>query len=148
MCFKNSLKYGSSSDRGRFMKNFRFETICNTILSYEPHRHFLWVHLLKSAVIKYHQLLTKVIRINRKSRFDQLATASSSIPPKGFLCDDRLVKNLFWWFKIMSSIEGDKKVLVGTIYRDHLKLHPLRSCWQNHLYYITDLGFGNTTQRA
>ena len=32
----------------------------------------------KSAVINNHQLLSKVTSINRKSLFDQLATASSS----------------------------------------------------------------------
>ncbi len=35
----------------------------------------------KSAVITYHQPLSKVISIKGKSRFDQLATASSSTPP-------------------------------------------------------------------
>ncbi len=35
----------------------------------------------KSAVIKCHQLLSKVTNINRKSLFDQLATASSSTTP-------------------------------------------------------------------
>ena len=36
----------------------------------------------KSAVIKYHQLLSKVTNINeKKMHFDQLASASSSTPP-------------------------------------------------------------------
>ncbi len=36
---------------------------------------------IKSAVIKYHQLMSKIISINRKLCFDQLATASSTTPP-------------------------------------------------------------------
>ena len=32
----------------------------------------------KSSVIKYHQLLSKVISIDRKLHFDQLATATAS----------------------------------------------------------------------
>ncbi len=35
----------------------------------------------KSAFIKYHQLLTKVVSIHEKSLFDQLTTASSFIHP-------------------------------------------------------------------
>ena len=37
-------------------------------------------YISKSNVRKYHQLLSRLISINRKSHFDQLQTASSSIP--------------------------------------------------------------------
>ena len=67
---KSSLMYGSSWDRGG-LKNFRFDTICNSTPE-ELYR--------DAIVIKYYQLLLKVIRINLKSRFDQLARASSSPP--------------------------------------------------------------------
>ncbi len=78
--FKNSLQYGSSCDRGRFMKNFRFETLCNiTQESQDPQTFNCACGFIgKSAVTKYHQLLSKVQCINGKSRFDQLATASAS----------------------------------------------------------------------
>ncbi len=61
---------------GRFMKNFRFNTICN--ITQEPQELQRYNHACrfigKSAVIKCHQLLSKVTSINRKSLFDQLAT--------------------------------------------------------------------------
>ncbi len=58
------------------MKNFRFNTIYN--ITQEPQelqRHNRACRLIgKSAVIKCHQLLSKVTSINRRSLFDQLAT--------------------------------------------------------------------------
>ena len=66
------------------MKNFRFKTICN--ITQEPQNlqtfNCACGFIGKSAVIKYHQLLSKVQCINWKSCFDQLATASSSISLK------------------------------------------------------------------
>ena len=80
---KSSLIYGSFWHRGRFMKTFRFDTICN--ITQEPQALLILNcacgFIGKSALIKYQQLLSKVIGINGKSRFDQLATVSSSIPP-------------------------------------------------------------------
>ena len=66
------------------MKSFRFNTICS--ITHEPQeelrRYNRACRLIdKSAVIKYHQLLSKVTSINRESLFDQLATASSSTHP-------------------------------------------------------------------
>ena len=76
--------YGSSWDMGRFMKNFRSGTICN--ITQEPQRlqryNYACGFIGKSAVIKYHHLLSKVLSINVKSSFDQLATAS--YPPYSF----------------------------------------------------------------
>ena len=68
-------------DKGRFMKKFRFNTICS--ITQENHKNYNCVcgFIGKSAVIKYHQLLSKVLSINGKSHFDQLATVSSSTPP-------------------------------------------------------------------
>ncbi len=61
---------------GRFMKNFRFNTICN--ITQEPQelqRHNCACRFIgKSAVIKCHQLLSKVTSINSRSLFDQFAT--------------------------------------------------------------------------
>ncbi len=58
------------------MKNFRFNTICN--INQEPQelqRYNRACRFIgKSAVIKCHQVLSKVTSINRRSLFDQLAT--------------------------------------------------------------------------
>ena len=71
------IKYGSSWDSGRFMKNFHFDSICNITQDSQDLQQYNcacgFIH--KSAVIKCHQLLSKAISINRKSHFDQLATA-------------------------------------------------------------------------
>ena len=70
--------YGGSCDRGRFMKNFRFDTICNITQEPQDLQTFGCVcGSIVHAVIKFHQLLSKVQCINAKSRFDQLATAAS-----------------------------------------------------------------------
>ena len=69
--------YGSSYDRCRF--NFRFDTNCNmTQELQEFQRHNKIVPVGSSGVIKYHQLLSKVISITdtRKLRFDHLAKTS------------------------------------------------------------------------
>ncbi len=47
--------YGSSWDRGRFMKDFRFDTICNS--TQEPQD--LQKFNCACEFIKYHQLLSK-----------------------------------------------------------------------------------------
>ena len=62
------------------MKNFCFETICNITQEPQDLQTFNCAHgfISKFAVIKYHQLLTKVQCINGKSPFSQLATVSSS----------------------------------------------------------------------
>ncbi len=61
---------------GRFMKNFRFNTICN--IAQEPQELQRYNRACrfngKSAVIKCYQLLSKITIINRRSLFDQLAT--------------------------------------------------------------------------
>ncbi len=60
------------------MKNFRFKTICN--ITQEPQELQRYNRagrfIGKSAVIKCHQVLSKVTSINRprRSLFDQLAT--------------------------------------------------------------------------
>ncbi len=58
------------------MKNFRFNTICN--ITQEPQELQIYNRVCgfigKSAVIKCHQVLSKVTSINRRSLFDQLAT--------------------------------------------------------------------------
>ncbi len=61
------------------MKNFCFNTICNIIQEpQELQRYNRACRFIgKFAVIKYHQLISKVTSISRKSLFDQLATASS-----------------------------------------------------------------------
>ncbi len=68
---------------GHFMKNLHFNTICN--ITQEPHKLQRYKHacefISKSAVIKYYQLLSKVISFNRKSHFNQFDTATSSTPP-------------------------------------------------------------------
>ncbi len=59
--------------RGRFMKNFRFNTICN--ITQEPQelqRYNRACRFIgKSAVMKRHQLLSKVTSVNRRSLFDR-----------------------------------------------------------------------------
>ncbi len=83
MHFKNSLMYGISKDRGRLMKTFRLDTICN--ISQEPQelQKFNYAcRFIGEAVIKYHKLLSKVTSIDGKPRVDQLATASTSTPPQ------------------------------------------------------------------
>ena len=55
---KNSLKYGSSSEGGRFMKNFRFDIICNITQEPQELQRFN-CFICNSAVIKY-QMLSKV----------------------------------------------------------------------------------------
>ncbi len=56
--FKKQLNVGSWWDRGRFMKNFRFNTICN--ITQEPQQLQRYNRACrfigKSAVIKCHQL--------------------------------------------------------------------------------------------
>ncbi len=58
------------------MKNFRFNTICN--ITQEPQELQSYNHagkfIDKCAVIKCHQLLSKVTSVIRRSLFDQLAT--------------------------------------------------------------------------
>ena len=65
-----------------FMKNFHFDTTC--CISQKPQEQRIfncgYGFIGKSAVIKYYQLLSKVI-INGKWHFDQLAAAPTSIPP-------------------------------------------------------------------
>ncbi len=63
--------YGCSCDKGRFMENFRFDTIYK--ITQEPQQ--LQKYNCKSGVIKCLQLSSKVKRIKGKSRFDQLAAA-------------------------------------------------------------------------
>ncbi len=62
---KDTLIDGSPWDRGRFVKNFDFDTIYNITQESELQRYncasgFFY----KSAVIKYHQLLSKVFMGN------------------------------------------------------------------------------------
>ncbi len=69
--FKSSLMYSISLDSGRFMKNFRLDTICNIIQEPQDLRRFKWVcwfSLLWSNFINCCQ-----ISINAKSRFEQLS---------------------------------------------------------------------------
>ncbi len=63
--------YGSSRDRGRF------DTSCNITQGLQELQRYNCVCglIAKSSMIKHHQLLSKVMSINGKSRFDQLATA-------------------------------------------------------------------------
>ena len=65
------------------MKNFRLNTIRNITL--EPQELQIYNRACrvscKSALIKYHQLLSKYTSINSKSFFDQLATGASSTYP-------------------------------------------------------------------
>ncbi len=74
---KSSQIYGSSWDKGCFMKNVCFDTICN--ITQEPqelHRYdCVCGFIRKSVVIKY-PLLSKVISINVKSHFEQVAIYS------------------------------------------------------------------------
>ncbi len=83
MHFEKAYNYGSSWHRGRFMKNFRSDTICN--ITQEPQEleryNCACGFICKSAVTKFPQLLIKVTGINGNSHFDQLATDSSSTPP-------------------------------------------------------------------
>ncbi len=77
---KISLMYDSSWDRCCFMKDFHFDTICNS--STQEPQDLQWficacMFISRSAVIKYTKCLSKVISIiNQKSHIDQLATAS------------------------------------------------------------------------
>ncbi len=66
---KIGFKFGSSLDGGRFMKNFRFDTICNITQESQEIQRFNCAcgSIVKSAVIKYHQLLSKIISINGES---------------------------------------------------------------------------------
>ncbi len=58
------------------MKNFRFNTICNITKDPQELRRYNRAcrFIGESAVIKCHQMLSKVTSINRRSLFDQLAT--------------------------------------------------------------------------
>ena len=69
------------------MKNFCFDTICNITQETQDLQGYNCASgfIGKSAVIKYYQL-SKVISINRRIFFDQLATDSSSNPPKCLMC--------------------------------------------------------------
>ncbi len=58
------------------MKNFRFNTICNITQEKQELQRYnraCWF-IGKPAVIKCHQVLSKVTSMNRRSLFDQLAT--------------------------------------------------------------------------
>ncbi len=58
------------------MKTFHFGTICN--ITQEPQEITCACGFIATYnVLKYHQVLSKVISINEKSSFDQLATAPS-----------------------------------------------------------------------
>ena len=70
----------SSFESGCFMKDFCLNTICNITQELQRLKYVCGGFIVKSAVIKYHQLLSKVTSIKRKLRFNQLATASSSNP--------------------------------------------------------------------
>ena len=67
---------GSSYDRGCFMKNFRFDTICN--ITQELLRFNCdWGFIVKSVVIKYHQLLSNVLKykiVERPYKIDSSLT--------------------------------------------------------------------------
>ena len=78
--FKKQLNKWKLMRQGRFMKNFRFNNIATLLRNHKNNRDTNCARSFigKSAVIKYHELLSKVSSINRKSLFDQLATASSS----------------------------------------------------------------------
>ncbi len=58
------------------MKTFRFNTICNITQEPQELQRYNRAHRFigKSAVIKCHQVLSKVTSINRRSLIDQLAT--------------------------------------------------------------------------
>ncbi len=62
--------------QGSFYEELRFNTICN--ITQEPQelqRYNRACRFIdKSAVIKCHQLLSKVTNVNRRSLFHQLAT--------------------------------------------------------------------------
>ena len=67
--WKSSLMYQSSWDRGHFMKNFCFDTIIICNITREPHsRTVQWFKIVPmgsqvSLQIKYHRLLSKVIKV-------------------------------------------------------------------------------------
>ncbi len=65
---KSSLMYYSSWDRSRLMKNFCFTTICNTTQGPPELEKYNCIcgFTSKSVVIKYYQLLSKVMH-NRVS---------------------------------------------------------------------------------
>ncbi len=67
------LKSRMVVDSGRFMKNFRFNTICNITQDPQELRRCNRVcrFIVKSAVIRCHQLLSKVSSTNRRLLFDQ-----------------------------------------------------------------------------
>ncbi len=74
---KSGLMYGTSWDRSRFKKKFHFDTIANITRENNTYRDqlYLWVHRhVCCDEIEYHQLVSKVISVNGKSRFDQSAT--------------------------------------------------------------------------
>ncbi len=78
--------YGSFRDRGRFMKNFHFNTICNistqdsgTTTITEIYKMCLCVHR-QVCCDKIPSIVNSKI-IYGKLRFDQLATSSSSASP-------------------------------------------------------------------
>ncbi len=75
--------HSSSCDMGCFMKNFCFNAIYN--ITQEPKKvqrfNCAYEFIGKSAVIKYHQLVSEVICMNWKLCFNQLATAYSYPSP-------------------------------------------------------------------
>ena len=68
---------GTSCARGCFMKNFCFDTICN-ITQETQELYCLWVHR-QVGVIKYHQLLSKVLKVLTGNRVT-LRIISNSFP--------------------------------------------------------------------
>ncbi len=72
--------YSSSGDKGRFNNERSFRHYLQHYSEPEEIQSFNCANefIGKSAVVKYHQLLSKSYKNNGKSRFDEVATPSFS----------------------------------------------------------------------
>ncbi len=141
-------------DRRCFMKNFRLNTICNITQEPQELRRYNRACRFsgKSAVIKCHQLQSKVTSINRRSIFDQLAT-DTSIPilnnPQGYSvinhppgiyslpaftsrCNGKMTSHLWKMSQLISRATGPSIglfVLILDAFHADSKLHGMQHFW-------------------
>ncbi len=113
----------SSFESGCFMKDFCLNTICNITQELQELQRlkYVCVFIVKSAVIKYHQLLSKVTSIKRKLRFNQLVTASSSNPSLLTLSEIILLHGLAIRKGIFNIIDFKLFVLVCAMRQEEKK---------------------------
>ena len=126
--------YGSSWDRDCFIKNFCFNTICNITQETQKLQRCNCAcgFIGKSAVIKYHQLLSKLISINRETFCFSTSYNNSSLlyPSKLFVT----------WFALTTALDSsvpiEKNCYVISLY---VSGEPFSSLFQSILCPISRL---------